>query len=73
MYGQIIKFRRELGAGVIRTDDGRKYRFARSELLNDNNKLVGDSVDFELAERRPHNIIVLTGSPWTAFGAIRPN
>ena len=27
MYGEIKKFRRDLGVGVIRAEDGRAYRF----------------------------------------------
>ncbi len=70
MYGQITKFRRELGTGVIRAEDGRKFRFASTELMNGKDELVGHGVDFLLADRRPRKIIVLAGSPWTAFGAI---
>ena len=71
MYGQITKFRQEIGTGVIRAEDGRKYRFACAELMNSEQELVGNSVDFVLSERRPKKIIVLAGSPWTAFGSIR--
>ena len=75
MYGQITKFRPEIGAGVIRAEDGRNYRFVGSELMNGGRELVGQGVDFVLTERRPKEIIVLSGSPWTAFGtkARRPN
>lgn len=71
MYGQITKFRHEIGTGVIRAEDGRKYRFASAELMNGEQELIGHGVDFVLSERRPKNIIVLAGSPWTAFGSIR--
>jgi len=71
MYGQITKFRQEIGTGVIRAEDGRKYRFASAELINGEQGLVGYGVDFVLSERRPKDIIVLAGSPWTAFGSIR--
>jgi hypothetical protein len=70
MYGQITKFRRELGTGVIRAEDGRKFRFATAELMNRSDELVGHGVDFLLADRQPRKIVVLTGSPWTAFGSI---
>ncbi len=75
MYGQITKFRSEFGTGVIRAEDGRTYRFVGSELMNGGRELVGQGVDFVLIERRPREIIVLSGSPWTAFGATprRPN
>ena len=29
MYGEIKKFRRDIGVGVIEAEDGRKYRFER--------------------------------------------
>lgn len=72
MYGQITKFREEIGTGVIRAEDGRKYRFVSAEVMNGEQKLIGHGVDFVLSERRPKRIIVLAGSPWTAFGPIRP-
>lgn len=71
MFGEITKFRHEIGTGVIRAEDGRRYRFASTEVMNGEQELVGHAVDFVLAERRPKAIIVLAGSPWTAFGAIR--
>lgn len=70
MYGQITKFRHEIGTGVIRAEDGRRYRFASAEVMNGDRELVGHGVDFVLSERRPKQIIVLAGSPWTAFGSI---
>ena len=73
MYGQITKFHREIGTGIIRAEDGRTFRFVSSELQDSQNTRIGDGVDFELADRRPQQIIVLNGSPWTAFGAIKPN
>ncbi len=73
MYGQITKFHRDIGTGIIRADDGRKFRFTGTALLNSGEGLIGSGVDFELAGRRPRNIIVLSGSPWTVFGAVRPN
>lgn len=71
MYGQITKFREEIGTGVIRAEDGRTYRFASAEVINGGQKLVGHGVDFVLSERRPKDIIVLAGSPWTVFGGSR--
>lgn len=70
MYGEITKFRPEFGTGVIKAEDGRKYRFASTEIVNRGQELVGQGVDFVLNDRRPKKIIVLTGSPWTAFGVI---
>jgi hypothetical protein len=70
MYGQITKFRDDIGIGVIAAENGRKYRFAKSELLNDGAKLIGDNVDFIITSGRPRQIISMSGSPWTAFGGI---
>ncbi len=70
MHGRITKFSEEVGFGVIEADDGSKYRFAKTAVMNLNCRLVGHSVDFVVAERRPTDIILMTGSPWTAFGGI---
>ena len=70
MHGRITKFSEKVGFGVIEAEDGAKYRFAKSAVLNLNGRLVGHSVDFLVAERRPKDIILMTGSPWTAFGGI---
>lgn len=71
MQGQITKFRSDIGVGVIAAEDGRKYRFTQSALKNAAVPPVGEDVDFLLVARRPAEIIVLTGSPWTAFGPAR--
>ena len=34
MYGQITKFREDIGVGVIEAEDGRRYRFAKNEIVN---------------------------------------
>jgi len=68
MHGRITKFSTKDGFGVIEADDGAKYRFAKSEVVNLNGKLVGHSVDFLLNARRPQDIILMTGSPWSVFG-----
>jgi hypothetical protein len=70
MYGKITKFRDDLGIGVIEAGDGRKYRFAKSAIRNPSGALTGEFVDFELDSRRPRDIILMTGSAWTAFGGI---
>lgn len=71
MYGRITKFSPEVGFGVIEAEDGGKYRFTKSEVVNLNGKLVGHSVDFMLNNaRRPKDIILMTGTPWTAFGGL---
>jgi|GEM_PF-1732475 len=70
MLGQITKFREDIGIGVIAAENGRKYRFTKSEVLNAGSRLVGCDVDFEVIASRPRQIISLSGSPWTAFGAI---
>jgi hypothetical protein len=68
MHGQISKFNERIGYGVIEAEDGSRYRFAGTEVLNLDAGLVGHSVDFVLDTRRPSAIILMTGSPWTAFG-----
>lgn len=68
MYGQITKFREDIGFGVIEAEDGHKYRFSKSEIVNVDQKLVGESVNFLIEARQPKAIFVLAGSPWTAFG-----
>jgi cold shock CspA family protein len=67
MHGQITRFSEEVGYGVIEADDGSKYRFAKSEVVNLNGHLIGHSVDFVVAARRPKDIILMTGSPWSVF------
>lgn len=71
MYGEIIKFRPDLSVGVIAAEDGRKYRFAKSEIVGNFRDLVGENVDFIVDARRPRQIIVTSASLWTAFGDIR--
>mgnify|MGYP001343292166 CR=1 FL=1 len=71
MNGQIVKYSERLGQGVIRTDDGRAYRFKRGSVKNIAQKLVGMEVDFLVESRQPRDIFLLSGSPWTAFGSAR--
>jgi cold shock CspA family protein len=70
VHGRITKFSEEVGFGVIEADDGAKYRFAKTEVKNLNGHLVGHTVDFLVAARRPKDIFLMTGTPWTAFGGI---
>jgi cold shock CspA family protein len=70
MYGEIKKFREDIGFGVIVAEDGRKFRFTDSEILNREEMQEGREVNFVVAGLRPHSIIVISGSPWTAFGGI---
>lgn len=70
MYGEIKKFRSDLGIGVIVADDGSKYRFQTSAILNHRDELEGEEVHFELGGLKAREVIVLSGSPWTAFGGI---
>jgi hypothetical protein len=70
MYGQIIRFHNDIGYGVIDAENGRKYRFAKAEIVNSSKDLVGQNVDFIVNARRPCQIIMMAGSPWTAFGNI---
>lgn len=67
MLGQIESFRRDIGVGVIRCENGRKVRFVRDHLVNARDRLVGEEVDFYLDGRTPHAIVVLAGSPWSVF------
>ncbi len=70
VHGRITKFSEEVGFGVIEADDGAKYRFAKTEIKNLNGHLVGHTVDFLVAARRPKDIFLMTGTPWSAFGGI---
>ena len=70
MYGQITKFRDDIGVGVIEAEDGRKYRFAKAEVVNTADRLIGQGVDFLIVASRPRQIIMMSGSPWTAFGGL---
>ena len=71
MNGQIVKFSERLEQGVIRTDDGRKFRFKRGSVRNLGGNLVGMEVDFLVESRQPRDIFLLGGSPWIAFGPAR--
>lgn len=71
VQGQITKFRHDLGVGIIEASDGRKFRFYGSEIKNPNGHLVGHDVDFLVDLTTPRDIILLAGSPWTAFGAAK--
>jgi len=71
MHGRITKFRHDMGIGVIVADNGCKFRFAGTQIRNATPELVGQSVDFMVRGSRPTDIIMMSGSPWTAFGAIR--
>lgn len=70
MYGEITKFRKDIGFGVIVAEDGRKFRFADSDILNRAEMREGREVNFEISGLKPQGIIVIAGSPWTAFGNI---
>lgn len=68
MYGQIIKFDDRLGFGVIETEAGSRFRFAKGQIRNPNGKLVGYDVDFLVESRQPKDIFLMHGTPWDAFG-----
>jgi cold shock CspA family protein len=70
MYGEIKKFRRDLGVGIIRAEDGRKFRFEGGEIRNRLEDLEGHEVHFQIGGLKARDIIVLAGSPWAAFGGI---
>jgi hypothetical protein len=67
MYGQITKFRDDLGIGVIAAENGRKYRFAKTALIAAARACIGEEVDFLLIASRPSQIVLLSASAWTAF------
>jgi hypothetical protein len=71
MHGRITKFRHDMGVGIIVADNGRKFRFTGTQVRNSTPELVGQSVDFVVSGSRPTDIIMMSGSPWTAFGGIR--
>jgi len=70
MYGEITKFHDDIGVGVIEAENGRKYRFSRSDIVSSARQLIGESVDFLVDASRPRQIVMLSSSPWTAFDAI---
>lgn len=70
MYGEIKKFRRDIGVGIIRSEDGRSYRFGGEEIRNGIENLEGHEVYFEIGNSKARDIFVLAGSPWMAFGGI---
>jgi hypothetical protein len=67
IQGEITKFRSDIGAGVIVSESGRKYRFTKTEVINSGSDLVGATVDFFVVANRPTEIIVMQGSPWSVF------
>jgi hypothetical protein len=71
MYGEIIKFRPDLGIGAIAAEVGRNYRFTKSDVVSSARDLVGENVDCIVEARRPRQTIVTSASLWTAFGDIR--
>ncbi len=70
MYGEITKFRSDLGVGIIKSEDGRKYRFEQSAILNRRDDLEGVEVYFDANAIKAREVIVLAGSPWAAFGGV---
>jgi len=70
VYGEIKKFRRDIGVGVIRAEDGRAYRFQGAQIRNVRDDLEGHEVHFLPGDRKAQDIIVLAGSPWAAFGGL---
>ncbi len=67
MQGQIVKFHDDIDVGIIVAENGRKFRFKKSEVVNLNGKLVGHDVDFVADKTAPKDIILMTGSPWSVF------
>lgn len=75
MHGRIIKFHEDLKVGVIKTADGRKYRFAPDQVVNPNGRFVGYEVDFvkPVAGAPAGDVILLTGSIWSVFADEKAN
>ena len=71
MHGEIIKFRADLGIGVIAAEDGRGHPFAKSQVVSSARDLVGENVDFIVDARCPRQIVVTSAALWTACGDIR--
>jgi hypothetical protein len=67
MQGYIVRYHEDIGQGIIAAQDGRRFLFRGSEVLNPNGKLVGYDVDFVVESRVARDIIVLAGSPWSVF------
>jgi hypothetical protein len=70
MIGRVTRFYVQHGIGIIAADDGRKFRFAASELTNRDVPVDGEEVDFLVRSGRPVEIVPLSASPWTAFGGV---
>lgn len=68
MLGQVVKFVDHLQQGVIVAEDGERFRFSCAQLYNPHQLAVGVEVDFLVESRRPHGIVALSGSAWSAFG-----
>ncbi|MEL7048051.1 MAG: hypothetical protein AAFO75_03665 [Pseudomonadota bacterium] len=69
MHGHITKYSDKLGYGVIKADNGQKYRFAKTEVQNLNGRLIGHDVDFLLNSAKAKDVILLTGTPWSVFAS----
>lgn len=69
MYGRIVKFRDDIGVGVIHAESGDAFRFTTGDLVNRASHLVGTEVDFLISERKPREILLMKGSPWSVFGS----
>ncbi|MDX2288516.1 MAG: hypothetical protein NW217_06815 [Hyphomicrobiaceae bacterium] len=73
MRGEITKFNETLAVGVIKTEDGRRFRFTRDAVVNLNGRLEGYEVDFVSSRNGPSEIILLTGTPWQVFAGRKTN
>ena len=61
MYGEITKFHDDIGVGVIEAENGRKYRFSKSDIVSSVRQLIGEGVDFIVDASRPRQIVMLSG------------
>jgi hypothetical protein len=70
MNGRVLKVVKTIGMGVIVDDHGKKFRFRTSDVLNAHLTPDDQDVDFVLDGRCAKSIVILDGSPWTAFGPL---
>lgn len=59
MNGTILNFDASTGTGILRADDGKRYRFLSSDWSSDGAAQTGDVVDFEIDGTNATDIFVL--------------
>ncbi len=70
MNGRVVKIVGTIGMGIIVADNGQKFRFRISDVLNAHLTSDDQDVDFVPERGCAKAIVVLDGSPWTAFGPL---